>query len=36
MLPTLGQGANSALEDAVSTGLLIRAGDDLAASLREY
>ncbi|HET6739680.1 MAG TPA: FAD-dependent monooxygenase [Kribbella sp.] len=36
MLPTLGQGANSALEDAVSTGLLIRAGDDLATSLREY
>jgi 2-polyprenyl-6-methoxyphenol hydroxylase-like FAD-dependent oxidoreductase len=36
MLPTLGQGANSALEDAVSVGLLIPAGTDLAAGLRTY
>ncbi|HZX04638.1 FAD-dependent oxidoreductase [Kribbella sp.] len=36
MLPTLGQGANSALEDAVSLGLLIPAGDHLAAGLAKY
>ncbi|HEY3557016.1 MAG TPA: FAD-dependent monooxygenase [Kribbella sp.] len=36
MLPTLGQGANSALEDAVTVGLLIPAGGDLAAGLKKY
>ncbi len=36
MLPTLGQGANSALEDAVTLGLVIPAGGELAAGLREY
>ncbi|NIK54467.1 FAD-dependent monooxygenase [Kribbella shirazensis] len=36
MLPTLGQGANSALEDAVTLGLVIPAAGDLAAGLRAY
>ncbi|TDW19118.1 FAD-dependent oxidoreductase [Kribbella kalugense] len=36
MVPTLGQGANSALEDGVSVGGLIHAGADLAAGLRAY
>ncbi|MGZ0148817.1 FAD-dependent monooxygenase [Kribbella sp. WER1] len=36
MLPTLGQGANSAMEDAVSLGLLVPAGSDLQAGLRKY
>ncbi|WP_427885792.1 FAD-dependent monooxygenase [Kribbella sp. GL6] len=35
MLPTLGQGANSALEDAVSLGLLVRPGQ-LRAGLAKY
>ncbi|MEV5964672.1 FAD-dependent monooxygenase [Kribbella sp. NPDC051952] len=34
MLPTLGQGANSALEDGISVGALIRG--DVAAGLRDY
>lgn len=36
MLPTLGQGANSALEDGVCVGGLIRADRDLAVALRDY
>jgi 2-polyprenyl-6-methoxyphenol hydroxylase-like FAD-dependent oxidoreductase len=36
MLPTLGQGANSALEDGVSLGALVRANHDLAAGLADY
>lgn len=36
MLPTLGQGANSAMEDAVSLGLLVRAGDHLPTGLAKY
>lgn len=36
MLPTLGQGANSALEDGVSLGALVRGDRDLAAGLRDY
>ncbi|MER7244555.1 FAD-dependent monooxygenase [Kribbella sp. NPDC000426] len=36
MLPTLGQGANSALEDAVTVGLVLSAGGDLAAGLQRY
>jgi 2-polyprenyl-6-methoxyphenol hydroxylase-like FAD-dependent oxidoreductase len=36
MVPTLGQGANSALEDAVTVGLVVPAGGDLAAGLRRY
>jgi 2-polyprenyl-6-methoxyphenol hydroxylase-like FAD-dependent oxidoreductase len=36
MLPTLGQGANSALEDAITLGLVVPAGGELAAGLQEY
>ncbi|NUS00808.1 MAG: NAD(P)-binding protein [Kribbellaceae bacterium] len=36
MLSTLGQGANSALEDAVSLGLLVRAGGHLQMGLAAY
>ncbi|GAA0599231.1 FAD-dependent monooxygenase [Kribbella sandramycini] len=36
MLPTLGQGANSALEDGVTLGRLLPADCDLAAGLQRY
>jgi 2-polyprenyl-6-methoxyphenol hydroxylase-like FAD-dependent oxidoreductase len=36
MLPTLGQGANSALEDAITLGLVVPAGGELATGLQEY
>ncbi|MEO8071535.1 MAG: FAD-dependent monooxygenase [Acidobacteriota bacterium] len=36
MLPHAGQGAAQALEDAVSLGMALRTGSDIAASLRKY
>jgi len=36
MLPTLGQGANSALEDGVTLGATVRSDSDLSAGLRDY
>ncbi|TCC43916.1 FAD-binding monooxygenase [Kribbella capetownensis] len=36
MLPTLGQGANSALEDGVTVGAVFRPDEDLAGALRDY
>ncbi|TCC64624.1 hypothetical protein E0H73_09610 [Kribbella pittospori] len=36
MLPTLGQGANSALEDGVSVGALIRGDGEVAVGLQDY